>query len=1762
VATLQLRKPKTATAILLGVGIAANCFAQVELTEAENFSTGFEALEGYSPGYLQSDPVWNIDGSSYPLIGGFGVNDSYGLGLDQNAALSIDFTSVTASPVGWIDFYVKPAFGSSEDLPVSFPLGQAALTGFVSVGLDGAIYALHGDGLGNGAWIDTGYMVALDGSVAADWLRMTYRLDYATLSWDLFLNSQLQAIDLGFIDGNAPPLSAFSIQGASEGATLFDEFQAGFINPLYADADNDGMSDAYETAQGLDSASNDRTQDKDLDGLLNIEEFVAGYAAGSPDSDSDGVHDGAELASGTDPVVADSYVLTAVPYSEDFELLSQGDIHGTDQWEITSGTAQVSALSASSGSQSLELIGAGEVPADLQNRFEGTLNSSIWIDLKVQPVLFSENDQLTEAEIDEQAAVVFYFTEGEELVVFDGVLRQFTAFSVDWDESGWQRVTILQDYASQNWHIWCNGQLVGENLGFANTQPYFNRLKLLQQSETPGYLDDFTASWTKPLELDTDGDGLFDEVEDVNLDGVVDAGETDPFNSDTDDDGILDSIEPTFGLDPTVADSIVAKLIEQEPGNFTWETSFDFAEGYVESGLNSQNGWSAGVNALVSSEETAELTHDSTSSVYFEHLIGAGAIQKVWLSFKAKLVPGQMPDVATLGEDASAYWGFTNGGMVGVWDPLSQSWQEYESIADGEEWNEYAVYLDYDAGTWRICQNGVIVADNLSLADTRGLALARFRVQQEVLEEDDIAKTSAFNDIVVSTTEPLGLDFDGDGLPNEWERNEGFDPLDAMDAEVDGDEDGLTAIEEFLAGTNYQSKDSDGDGLEDGFEVSIGFDPLDESDATLDSDLDLIPDWWEIFYSLDRYNPADASLDSEGDGLGNLSEFSYQTDPTNYDSDGDGFIDGWEVSRSFNPALSSSKPVDNDHDGIFDSDEVLDETDSQDIESYEPRELYSNDFENTSFILIDQGDAPIDSSGMNQASGFVGSGVSGNGTNAVLSYSSVGNFSAEDGSVAFWYQPDWNSGDQISNDSDLLPWFGLVEVGEWQLKNTPAYVGVVVHRNTRQLGVVLHDGTRNSLGGKHVEYFTPISWKRGEWHHMVLTYEKDRLRFYVDSVLQFEKERPVFTGFANPIRIPARNTGVVDELKLYNYELSTDERELFIEVDTDNDALWDQFEYNSFGSLTVTDDLTGDYDGDGVNNRYESEARTNGNNADTDGDGLSDFDEILLEKGDPLLEDTDGDGILDGIEDSLIDFDVFSADTDGDGVGDYIEYTAAGEQLSLSSAEVVDSKDGIQTYTREGAWIEVEGQLCPVLERGRATYQMTVPEDGIYLLEVNAYQNNSVFSYVEYDLEQIREVTLSINGNVLGEVSFNHAYGHDDVERLYTQWLSAGTHQVELYFSEVLFSDPVFAINSLKLLKLPGVDANEDGVLDWQASLMSKENALEETDASFYSPVHLRGYSRILGDLPTSNSGVVEELWDNSWYLSLPLATDGSGTQVSLGFESGNYHLDHVVAWQPMNVLSFVPDTISIPSGTAVRFAVSNPLEPSAAKSLDLDSIPVSETSGYYEITFPTAGSYTVESSQGALSKSLTVNVRDDVQTVLNDPRRAREDQAFTLPAMHDGLAFEGPDRMEYVSTTLNTDGSGKLTLESFEAQDNKIAYSDQFASSAAPIVAKETLSFFDLETVQITYMRAIDQLEDGTLVVENKIMGYNLPANIKIVLDIFASGVTFEDGTTYREVTTADFDAFGVYTYNIWIPSGNSSAGCHRKKLYLGNTYLGNVNR
>ena len=91
----------------------------------------------------------------------------------------------------------------------------------------------------------------------------------------------------------------------------------------------------------------------------------------------------------------------------------------------------------------------------------------------------------------------------------------------------------------------------------------------------------------------------------------------------------------------------------------------------------------------------------------------------------------------------------------------------------------------------------------------------------------------------------------------------------------------------------------------------------DEIDEDIDGDG--MDNNWENKYGFDPYNPLDAFNDFDEDGLTNLDEYNYSTNPINFDTDGDGISDFDEINDGLNPLLANT---DCDEDGIFDYDDI------------------------------------------------------------------------------------------------------------------------------------------------------------------------------------------------------------------------------------------------------------------------------------------------------------------------------------------------------------------------------------------------------------------------------------------------------------------------------------------------------------------------------------------------------------------------------------------------------------------------------------------------------------------------------------------------------------------------------------------------------------------------------------------------------------------------------------------------------------------------
>jgi len=187
-------------------------------------------------------------------------------------------------------------------------------------------------------------------------------------------------------------------------------------------------------------------------------------------------------------------------------------------------------------------------------------------------------------------------------------------------------------------------------------------------------------------------------------------------------------------------------------------------------------------------------------------------------------------------------------------------------------------------------------------------------------------------------------DDDGDSYDDIWENDNGYDPLDGCDPNLnsstcDQDKDGLNNGEEIIIGTNETNPDTDGDGFCDGDKGVEGICvagpddfPLDPA-AHLDTDGDGMPD---TLNGTSTSEPAlIEDLDDDNDGLSDLDEIANGTDSLKQDSDGDGYCDGHVSITNVCDAtdafpIDATEWVDTDGDGTGNNADTDDDNDGLD----------------------------------------------------------------------------------------------------------------------------------------------------------------------------------------------------------------------------------------------------------------------------------------------------------------------------------------------------------------------------------------------------------------------------------------------------------------------------------------------------------------------------------------------------------------------------------------------------------------------------------------------------------------------------------------------------------------------------------------------------------------------------------------------------------------------------------------------------------------
>ncbi|MBN2564759.1 MAG: hypothetical protein JXB46_03530 [Candidatus Eisenbacteria bacterium] len=304
------------------------------------------------------------------------------------------------------------------------------------------------------------------------------------------------------------------------------------ISAILADTDGDTVSDLIELAYGSDPCD----PDSDGDGYSDGNEWAYGSDPTSDDSDNDGVPDGY----GMNNPPANGDIESKYADTDGDGIINIMDVDSDDDW-IWDGMED---LLASADGDSMPDVLDGDIDNDnLGDRFEMANDTHPLIEGYADSDW--DNDGLYDGEE--------YHHKWYHIIVTDSnsVATHYKLYDTDGDSlsDGFELartgpIAMGPDDPTYPW-------------AFPTNPP------------TPGTIPDY-GMWdamngsanSDPRLHDSDGDGLWDDVEDANWNGIADAGETYPLDSDSDDDGVLD------GFEAKVWESIVARDLDYDLDGF------------------------------------------------------------------------------------------------------------------------------------------------------------------------------------------------------------------------------------------------------------------------------------------------------------------------------------------------------------------------------------------------------------------------------------------------------------------------------------------------------------------------------------------------------------------------------------------------------------------------------------------------------------------------------------------------------------------------------------------------------------------------------------------------------------------------------------------------------------------------------------------------------------------------------------------------------------------------------------------------------------------------------------------------------------------------------------------------------------------------------------------------------------------------------------------------------------------------------------------
>ncbi|MBU0678861.1 MAG: hypothetical protein KJ626_12180 [Verrucomicrobia bacterium] len=608
-------------------------------------------------------------------------------------------------------------------------------------------------------------------------------------------------------------------------------------------------------------------------------------------------------------------------------------------------------------------------------------------------------------------------------------------------------------------------------------------------------------------------------------------------------------------------------------------------------------------------------------------------------------------------------------------------------------------------------------------------------------------------------------------------------------------------------------------------------------------------------------------------------------------------------------------------------------------------------------------------------------------------------------------------------------------------------------------------------------------------------------------------------------------------------------------ADADSDGMPDAWELGFPGSLNIAEptDSLDDTDADGLSNIDEFRNRTSAMSSDTDSDGMSDSWELLYGL-DPRVS---SDAYLDADEDGLNNAQEFIsgtspsiADTDGDGLLD------ADEVLDLLSDpltpdawsyDIVDTIPASSVVSSTGQW-RVEGQsLQAAGRRGLLEYEFVVSDADVCRLEIEGADGMNALDPARFILN------VHIDGQFIGKLILQTEHAQVSVARIFTPWLTAGTHSLQLFWDNAS-DDERLRLHEIRIEALRDPDSDGDGIKDWVERLLVRQADVERVSTPPYvSPACLEGRAAYF-DMASSSTGTLSRGIGEGWYCDVPLQPGTNSFTVS--FQHGSRIVANSAVWSPLNVLQ--ASNMAVRLGDSVLMTLGGE-DGDAEVVLHGVTNYVGNAGDTFVHTFGAAGDFlltgTLDSSSAEpRSHSITVTVAsasfdESPACWAGYPRQ------WSCSNLSDEVVIGSDPRCRVVESENEISEGRQFELD---VPENQTYYMLARLGENGPVMANVALRGFHILAESQTYLRFEDTLEDGTEVIGMLVVASPLLPDLDFNLEIFVSGVFLDDGTLVREFSAHQFDEVGEYVVHFLRNPDTLTSVCHRLEAIQNLTILG----